>query len=470
MQSSRRPTASRLRCERVDYPSRQSWKPGLTAIVALGLAACSGVSKDAGYSTVDRSIYERDRVVVNSSVATSPDTTIRRLLEKPLTVDDAVHIAMTNNRALQAEFQEVGIARGDLVEAGVLPNPNLDAMVRWKDDESSTNPEIALTWDVMEVVRASKRKGVANAELDRVAFDVSDRAAAFAAQVRISYFDFQAANQVRRMRVEVVRAAKASAELANRQRTAGNINELERAVEQSVYQDARLDLLRADAAATRARTALASAMGLFAADTTWSVVAELPQIPDVDPPADTLETLALAGRFDLLAARKQVEVGRRDVSYHKSYRLPSFEIGVDAERDFGDDTWAYGPVVMMALPLFDRGQGGIERANARLRQAEYRATATETEVRNDVRAAWEDMRAARAVVETYRDDVIPTRERVVAESQKQYNFMLVGPMALLQAKRDEIDAYREYIEAVRDYWSVRAELERAVASRIEEID
>jgi len=38
---------------------------------------------------------------------------------------------------------------------------------------------------------------------------------------------------------------------------------------------------------------------------------------------------------------------------------------------------------------------------------------------------------------------------------------------LLQAKRDEIAAYRGYIEAVRDYWIARTELERAVAAPLE---
>jgi len=77
------------------------------------------------------------------------------------------------------------------------------------------------------------------------------------------------------------------------------------------------------------------------------------------------------------------------------------------------------------------------------------------------------MRAARDAAVLYRDQIIPTREKVVAESQKHYNFMLVGATNLLQAKRDEIAAYRGYIEAVRDYWIARTELERAVAAPLE---
>ena len=62
--------------------------------------------------------------------------------------------------------------------------------------------------------------------------------------------------------------------------------------------------------------------------------------------------------------------------------------------------------------------------------------------------------------------MIPLREQAVAESQRFYNFMLIGVYELLQAKQDEIDAYRGYIEAVRDYWVARSDLERAVGGRL----
>jgi cobalt-zinc-cadmium efflux system outer membrane protein len=74
--------------------------------------------------------------------------------------------------------------------------------------------------------------------------------------------------------------------------------------------------------------------------------------------------------------------------------------------------------------------------------------------------------AARMTVEFYARALVPLRERIVALSQQQYNAMLLGVYQLLQAKQNEINAYREYIEAVRDYWVARADLERAVGTRL----
>ena len=62
---------------------------------------------------------------------------------------------------------------------------------------------------------------------------------------------------------------------------------------------------------------------------------------------------------------------------------------------------------------------------------------------------------------------MPLRHQIVQQNQLQFNAMQVGIFELLQSKQAEIDAGREYVEALKDYWVARAELERAVGGRIE---
>ncbi len=433
----------------------------------LALGACASAPRDAGFSTIERTVTERSSLDLEWSFL-DPDSgqqAARSILTRPLAADDAVQVALYNNRFLQATFEDLGIARGDLIEAGVLPNPTLEAKVRWSQHTSSTNPEFTLVFDVMDLVRRSKRKNLAQAELDRTAYQVSHAVLDLAADTRIAYFEVQAAEQVERMRAEVLKAADAASQLAERQFEAGNISALELSIEQSAFQEAALAFAESETEARLATQVLSRMMGLAESDTSWSVVGELPEIPPDDPGLEELEALGTSGRLDLKAAQQDSEAARREVSLRKSYWIPSLGVGVDAERDF-DHEWSYGPVVQISLPLFDRGQGGVARSQARLRQTEHVAAALETDVCLDIRSAWTRLRAAREVVTRYRESVIPTREKVVAETQRHYNFMLVGAMTLLQAKRDEIDAYRGYIEAVRDYWTARSDVERAVAAKV----
>jgi cobalt-zinc-cadmium efflux system outer membrane protein len=45
--------------------------------------------------------------------------------------------------------------------------------------------------------------------------------------------------------------------------------------------------------------------------------------------------------------------------------------------------------------------------------------------------------------------------------------MLVGAFEVFQARQDDIEAERKMIEATRDYWITRAELERTVGGDLD---
>ena len=49
---------------------------------------------------------------------------------------------------------------------------------------------------------------------------------------------------------------------------------------------------------------------------------------------------------------------------------------------------------------------------------------------------------------------------------QQYNYMLVGVFTLLQAKQSEIHMHDTYIKARQGYWTARAELEKAVGTKL----
>ncbi len=101
----------------------------------------------------------------------------------------------------------------------------------------------------------------------------------------------------------------------------------------------------------------------------------------------------------------------------------------------------------------------IADALARLREAELG-------IENTIRTNANAVRAHGEAVGIYRNSLIPQRETVLARSQQEQNFMLIGVFELIQAKAKEYDAYQGYLEAVRDYWQARVELTRSVGERL----
>ena len=76
------------------------------------------------------------------------------------------------------------------------------------------------------------------------------------------------------------------------------------------------------------------------------------------------------------------------------------------------------------------------------------------------------MLLARQQVEYFKSTALPARTRVTEESQLEYNAMQLGPFQLLQAKQEEVKTGAESVEALRDYWVARSELEKAVGGSL----
>jgi len=140
------------------------------------------------------------------------------------------------------------------------------------------------------------------------------------------------------------------------------------------------------------------------------------------------------------------------------------DAGAQAERE--DGHWEVGPTASLGVPLFDQGQAVVAGAEAEVRRARHRLAWTSVNARSEVRQVRGRLLAARSVADHYRKVLVPLRERMVQLAQEQYDAMIIGVYQLLETKQDEVDAYREYVESVRDYWIARADLERAVGGRL----
>lgn len=88
------------------------------------------------------------------------------------------------------------------------------------------------------------------------------------------------------------------------------------------------------------------------------------------------------------------------------------------------------------------------------------------EVRSDVRRALHQLQTARALYSQITTTLLPQRQKILGETLLQYNAMQVSNFMLLQAKADEVEAQKAQVEALRDYWIARAELERATGGSL----
>lgn len=439
--------------------------------VATTLAGCAVPDIDGSFGSVRD--LARDRVgaevawSVTAEAAAAIDEQVSALLSEPLDAERAVAIALLNNRRLRARYASLGVAQADFIEAGLLENPMLSAGVAFPDrPPSRTELDFGVTLNLLRVLVTPARREIASIGVTAATLSVASDVLDTAAETRRVFLDLQAATHTSAVLGEIARAAEASAEFARRLHAAGNLSDLALANEEALWEQSRVAHARSLADVLEHRERLGVQMGLWGQRHAWTILDRLPELPGEEPGMGDFESLAVTQRLDLAAAAAEVQAIAKAAGLQRDWRyLLTTEVGAIASRS-SDGQWVYGPEIAIELPIFNQRQGEIVRLDSELLAAESRLEALAIEVRSDVRRLRDRLYAIQYEAEHYRDALIPQRERITRLTQEQYNFMLADTFDLLAAKREEIAAYREYLERIHEYWTTRAELERAVGGRL----
>lgn len=273
----------------------------LTAAVTL-FAGCTTFSKDGGFGAVSTTASARlgkDAMLARTDedrLAIAKRT--QDLLAAPLSMDDAVQIALLNNRGLQASYGELGIAEADLVQTDLLA---ADAMLK---------------------VAADARRAYVGAV-------AAKQSAAYAEQVKDS--------------------AEAGAELAWRMQQAGHFSKLDYAREQAFYAQALADMARARQQSVSAREKLTRVMGLWGSQAQYDLPERLPDLPAARPELHDLESFAMQNRLDIQAAKLQTQSVASSLGLSKATHFvnvldvgyPNAEMAINARSEVRESYSAY---------------------------------------------------------------------------------------------------------------------------------
>jgi cobalt-zinc-cadmium efflux system outer membrane protein len=434
----------------------------------LTLAGCASVQRDARFPEVQETVGQR----LESNVAWNRDSeqdrrareAVRRLLQQELTAQAAVQIALLNNRNLQASYESLGVAQANLVEAGLLENPVFS--ITLYSGHAGTITEASVVQDFVGVVSLSARKKVGEAAAQRVTLEVANNVVALARQVQVQYFTVVGDAQALELARQVVTAAEAAAELAQRQRSAGNLNRRDQSLQQAFYAQTLLESAQAEAQLASDRERLNRLMGVWGEDTGWKIPSRLPAVPNALPSLEQVEAQAVSQRLELAAAKKAADAAAQALSLTRQFRyLGPFGIGVAYKREPGGDKFV-GPTVELGLPIFNQGQAAVARAEAELKRSEERVAALAVDIRSEAREARSRVAAAHEVVRHYREVMLPLQQTIVSETLKFYNGMLVGVYDLLLAKQAQVQTARQYVWANKEFWLAWTDLELALGGKV----
>lgn len=381
------------------------------------------------------------------------------LLKQELTGSLAVQIALLNNKTLQATYENLGIAKAQLAQAGLLKNPIFSFSYRFSTQSSITDLiDMGLFQNFLEILLIPLKKKTAQADLESTKSMVTSQILEIIAETKVAFYKLQATKQIWNLKKQILLATELSYEVAQKLFQAGNVKDLQVSMERSFYEAAKLEVASWEIATLEAREELNILMGLWGQQINWTLSSNLPLMPNEEEDFGNVENDAILNSIDLKASYNALlsTAARYGVDTTKLV-FPQLDIGISSERE--DSIWYVGPAFNLAIPLFDCGQANSAKAQAKIMQEWHQYTALAIAVRSKARSARFSLLNAFRQSRYLEKMIVPLAEQITHSTLLQHNAMQLGIFHLLSAKRAELEKKIQSIQMQQEYWTSKVILQ-----------
>jgi len=276
----------------------------------------------------------------------------------PLTLEQALQLALDSNPTLAAARREVEAAAAQVLQGSLRPNPEFSYQTEDASRISRTSSvELGLPFET-----AGKREArVRAADLGRqVALsDLDGRALRVRAAVVAAFFDVLAAQELAVLAADSVRLAQRATDIAAKRVAAGKVSPVEETRARVAEAGVRVTQTQADSELRNARRRLSSLWGNPTPNFS-SAHGEVERLAEL-PPAEAIEQ-RLATSPLLQRAQRELERRRSLVSLEQSRAVPDFMLSVGVRRSLETPGNLALLGVTVPLPVANRNQGNILEA------------------------------------------------------------------------------------------------------------
>ena len=441
------------------------------AFVAAALTGCKSLSIDQELEQAGQRIHPR----VGFTPEWSEDWTeynVTADLVRPLTVEEAVRVAVHNHSSIRARLAYLAERRADLVQAGLLPNPVVTLAFGIPMDDGGGQPQMhGLMQDVAALWKRPSRIAAADAELRAALLELCDAVVEIAASVKRGMAELHHAQRRHALSSREAELLGERARLIQERESAGESTRLQVYAAQADMGAARLREIDDRARIGVARRVLLERLGVSARtlDAASYDFSTLPPAGDPVPTEHEVIRLIASHRLDVVAAFAIADASesRRVLAAHG--RWPDVKLGAAYNRNF-EDRDGLGPAAAVSVPVFDTGRTGVARARAARDRNLAEARRQLGDAVAEARIAHVKLTEAserRASLEN--DLVAPRRD----EEQVAREVYLAGEgtrTSVLEREAARLEAERRLEDAVLQTRLARHDLWRAVGGSFEPLD
>lgn len=389
-----------------------------------------------------------------------------------LTLKEALKLALLKNPELQAFSLEVRAKEAAALQAGLHPNPQIETEV---EDFGGTGPAngfdssettVQLSQLVLLGGKISKRKSVAALETRLAGWDYETVRIDVLTETTKAFINVVSAQKRLELNTELFEVAIKVYETISRLSEAGEISPIEEKRASVALSKAQIKLDRAERNLKAAKKKLASLWG-STGDSFKKVKGELDSVSPV-PEFNQLSDL-ISQNPDVARWTTEMEKRSADLNLEKAKSIPDFTLRGGPRWLSSTDDVAFIVGISVPLQLFDRNQGNIAKARHSLAKGEKLKESAEITAYSNLSTAYQNLSSAYEETVLLRNKVLPRAKEayeLIFEGYRQGKFVFLD---VLDAQRTFFDAKLQYLEALSDYHSFVAEVERLTGTPLEDI-
>jgi len=388
----------------------------------------------------------------------------------PLTLEAAWQLAEAANPALRSAQASLDAAEGQLRDASGLlyNNPQLSTDLTQRRTAPAGQPDsryyeqaIGLSQTFEIAGQAGYRRNAAERELAATRQKIRETRRQVRAEVEQRFTRVLVLQQRIAAERDTVSAVEEAAQAVRKRMAAGEDSRLDGNLATVEAERSRNQLAVLAEQLLQARAELAATLQLAADDSLPEVVGELRA--DM-PPYDLASLLSGAAEHPQLQALEFREAAARSrLDLEKAAVAPDLTVGLSVGEDAPYDNREKFTRLTLSvpLPLFRRNAAGIGKASSELTQLQIERQSAIRNLNAQVRNLWERLDSLQARIKRLADSVVPALDENRRLSTQAYRAGEIGLLQLLLVNRQQLDARRDYLDAMGEYFQTRIALEQA---------
>lgn len=377
-----------------------------------------------------------------------------------LTLEQAWKLALSANPALAAAGFELQAQDGSVLQAGLLPNPDIEMAVEDTQNRDTRSRTLQVSQRIELGGKRSARVGAAEGAREVAAIELEMARVELQASLRLAFAEVLLAQERLRLAEDARGVAGQAAQAVGRRVTAGKVSPVEETRARVEEGSSRVQLRQAQGELASARSALVSLWG--GREPRFSQAAGELRLPE-SLAADVLER-RLAGSAAVRRAQAQLQQRTAAVELERSRRMPDVTVSVGTKRaqDLGRSQTLVG--VSIPLPLFDRNQGNVLEALRRADKSRSELYGTENNLALQIAQAHERLSVARQEAELLRTEILPGARSAYQAASKGYELGKFAYLDVLDAQRTYFQVQFQYLNAMAQAYRAQADIDRVLGA------